>query len=159
MKRKFPLFIIDNSRSHGKGRETDYISCTSTECPFVAEVVFVDKSELQLDADWLNKNDFSIYSEEINEIRIKIKVVYYDQDSKVGQIRSLLKNALKEYLKRQRSVEVNPDNIQNKDVIQFCDVLLGQTYENIRENPDDRQAKMVRNILTKIRNDYNDGDK
>ncbi len=42
-KRKYPLFVIDTSRTHGRGRETDYISCTSTELPFVASVNYPRK--------------------------------------------------------------------------------------------------------------------
>ena len=44
-KRKYPLFIIDSSRSHGRGAETDYISCTSNELPFVAAVTLHEKKE------------------------------------------------------------------------------------------------------------------
>ena len=155
MKRKYPLFIIDDSRSHGKSRETDYISCTSTECGFVAEAIFLTREELSIDRDWQFKNDFSVYSEEINGIRIKIKAIHCEPTVKTAQVKSLLKKALKEYLKRRTTAEVNTEDIKNSDIVKFCDILLGQEYENLRENPDDSQARMIKAILTKIKNDYN----
>ncbi len=154
MKRKYPLFIIDSSRSHGKSRETDYISCTSLDCPFVAEAIFLNREELAIDRDWQFKNDFSVYSDERNGIRVKIKAVHCEPDAKPAEVKLLLRKALKEYLKRRSTIEVDGEDIQDKDIVWFCDQLLGQTYQNLRENPDDSQAWTVKNILNKIKNDY-----
>lgn len=156
MRRPFPLFIIDSSRSHGRSRETDYISCTSAECPFVAEVVYLDARELSVDQDWTTRNPLCLYSEPVNGIRIKLKPVQYPGTAKTAQIKSLLKRALKEYQKRRAAVRVDPGDITNSNVVWFIDQLLQQTYENLRENPGDAQAKTVKAILTKIRNDYDE---
>lgn len=153
-KRKFPLFIIDSSRSHGRGRETDYISCTSAECPFIAEATLLNPQELEIDADWITRNDLAVFSDPRGQgIRAKIRVVDYDQSRSVG-IHSLLKRAMKEYLVRMETVEVDPSDIKSEDVVWFCDALLQQTYENLRENPSDKQAQTVQKILTKIKDGY-----
>ena len=153
-KRRFPLFIIDSSRSHGMGRETDYISCTSAECPFIAEATLLNSQELEIDADWLTKNDLSVFSDPRGQnIRAKIRVVDYDPSRSSG-IHSLLKRAMKEYLVRMETVSVDPSDIKEEDVVWFCDTLLQQTYENLRENPSDKQAMTVQKILAKIREDY-----
>ena len=153
-KRRFPLFIIDSSRSHGRGRETDYISCTSAECPFIAEATLLNPAELEIDADWLTKNELAVFSGPRGQnIRVKIRVVEYDPSRSVG-IHSLIKRAMKEYLVRMETVEVDPSDIKDEDVVWFCETLLGQTYESLRENPSDRQAQTVQKILTKIKDDY-----
>ena len=153
-KRRYPLFIIDSSRSHGRGRETDYISCTSAECPFVAEATLLNPQELEIDADWLTRNDLAVFSDPRGQnIRAKIRVVDYDQSRSSG-IHSLLKRAMKEYLVRMETVSVDPSDIKEEDVVWFCTTLLQQTYENLRENPSDKQAQTVQKILVKIRDDY-----
>ena len=153
-KRRFPLFIIDSSRSHGRGRETDYISCTSAECPFIAEATLLNHQELEIDADWLTRNDLAVFSDPRGQgIRAKIRVVEYDPSRSVG-IHSLLRRAMKEYLVRMETVSVDPSDIKAEDVVWFCDTLLQQTYENLRENPSDRQAMTVQKILAKIKLDY-----
>ena len=153
-KRRYPLFIIDSSRSHGRGRETDYISCTSAECPFVAEATLLNPQELEIDADWLTRNDLAVFSDPRGQnIRAKIRVVDYDQSRSSG-IHSLLKRAMKEYLVRMETVSVDPSDIKSEDVVWFCTTLLQQTYENLRENPSDKQAQTVQKILVKIRDDY-----
>ena len=153
-RRRYPLFIIDSSRTHGRGRETDYISCTSAECPFVAEATLLNPQELEIDADWLTKNDLAVFSGPRGMgIRAKIRIVDYDPNRSSG-IHSLLKRAMKEYLVRMETVEVDPSDIKSEDVVWFCDTLLQQTYENLRENPSDKQAQTVQKILTKIKDDY-----
>ena len=153
-KRRFPLFIIDSSRNHGRNRETDYISCTSAECPFIAEATLLNPQELEIDADWLTRNDLAVFSDPRGQnIRAKIRVVEYDQSRSSG-IHSLLKRAMKEYLVRMETVSVDPSDIKEEDVVWFCDTLLQQTYENLREDPSDKQAMTVQKILDKIREDY-----
>lgn len=148
------MFIIDSSRSHGRCRETDYISCTSAECPFIAEATLLNPQELEIDADWLTKNEFAVFSDPRGQnIRAKIRVVDYDPSRSVG-IHSLLKRAMKEYLVRMETVSVDPSDIKEEDVVWFCDTLLQQTYENLREDPSDKQAMTVQKILAKIREDY-----
>ena len=153
-KRKYPLFIIDSSRSHGRNRETDYISCTSAECPFIAEATLLNPQELEIDADWLTRNDLAVFSDPRGMgIRAKIRVVDYDPSRSSG-IHSLLKRAMKEYLVRMDTVSVDPSDIKSEDVVWFCNTLLQQTYENLREDPSDKQAMTVQKILEKIREDY-----
>ena len=153
-KRRFPLFIIDSSRNHGRSRETDYISCTSAECPFIAEATLLNPQELEIDADWLTRNDLAVFSDPRGQnIRAKIRVVEYDPSRSVG-IHSLLRRAMKEYLVRMETVSVDPSGIKDEDVVWFCDTLLQQTYENLRKNPSDKQAMTVQKMLAKIREDY-----
>ena len=154
-KRKYPLFVIDSSRTHGRGRETDYISCTSTELPFVASVTIHESKEY---VELYNPEDVTtVWSDERNGIRMRIKVVStlpegYDRSNLTG----LLRRALKEMLIRRRSQVADISNITDDNVIKWCTVLRSQVSENLREDPDDKQQKMNLAILTKILNDYHD---
>lgn len=152
--RSFPLFIIDTSRSHGRGREIDFISCTSREIPFVAEVTLMDAAALAIDQDWSQKNPLCLYSDERHGIRAKLKVVDCPKDAKQGDLRQLMKRAMKEWLLRRQTVSVDLSDVSTEAILKFCDLLLQQTAENLRENPNDTQAKTVKAILTKIKNDY-----
>lgn len=149
MKRTFPLFIIDTSRAHGRARETDFISCTSNETPFIAEITLLNSQELAIDQDWINKAENCTYSDENPVgIRAKLKVV------QGSPAKNLMRKALKEWLTRRAATAVDLDDISNEAVVKFCDTLLEQTRENLRENPKDHQAYMVGCILTKIKKDY-----
>ena len=152
--RQFPLFIVDTSRSHGRGREVDFISCTSKEIPFVGEVTLMDAAALAIDQDWSQKNPLCLYSDERHGIRAKLKVVDYPQDCKLGDLRQLMKRAMKEWLLRRQTVSVDLSDVSTEAILKFCDLLLQQTAENLREDPNDSQAKTVKAILTKIKNDY-----
>lgn len=149
MKRNFPLFIIDTSRAHGRARETDFLSCTSKESPFIAEITLLNKAELAIDADWANKSDDCIYSDDNGTgIRAKLKVIEGSPE------KQLMRRAMKEWLSRRAATAVNLEDISNEAIVKFCDLLLEQTRENLRENPKDQQAYMVGCILTKIKEDY-----
>ena len=149
MKRSYPLFIIDTSRAHGRARETDFVSCTSNETPFVAEITLLNTQELAIDQDWLGKSELCVYSDENPAgIRAKLQVV------QGTPTKTLMRRAMKEWLARRMATTVDLDNISNEAVIKFCDTLLEQTRENLRENPSDHQAYMVGCILTKIKKDY-----
>lgn len=49
--RKYPLFIIDTERSHGRSIETDYLACTSNELPFVAELKVITEEDYNEEYD------------------------------------------------------------------------------------------------------------
>lgn len=155
--RPYPLFIIDTSRSHGRGREVDYIACTSTQLPWVGEVTYLAPEELAIDQDWQTKNPMCIYSEPHpkGSVRAKIKILNAPAGAKAGDLRQLLRRALKEWYIRQNVVTVTDlDNPTNEAIVKFCDVLIDQNTESLRENPADRQCRLVQSILTKIKNDY-----
>lgn len=155
MKRSIPLFIIDSSRAHGRARETDFVSCTSRECPWVDKITLLTEAELSIDRDWSEKNPLCAYTDPNPlGIRAKVKVVEYPITSDVAEIRSLLRRCLKEWTARRAAVTVDTENVSNEAIVKFCDILLEQTRENLRENPKDSQAYMVRSILAKIKKDY-----
>ena len=153
--RNYPLFIIDSSRSHGRGREIDFVSCTSKELPFIATITLLNKKELAIDQDWSNKNPLCLYTGDNGTgIRGKLKVIQYPEGAKMGDLRALMNRCLKEWRIRRGTVAVDLENISNEAVVKFADTLLEQTRENLRENPKDSQAYMVGCILTKIKTDY-----
>ena len=157
-KREFPLFIIDSSRSHGRGREKDFVACTSKEMPWVGEITILDEHELEIDQDWKQKNPYCAYTDDNGAgLRGKVKLlstpVVLSKETR-SQMQSLLRRCLKEWRIRRGTVAVDMDDISNEAVVKFADVLLEQTRENLRENPKDQQAYMVGCILTKIKNDY-----
>ena len=153
--RDYPLFIIDNSRSHGRGREIDFVSCTSKELPFIATITLLNKKELAIDQDWSNKNPLCLYTDDNGTgIRGKLKVIQYPENAKMSDLKSLMNRCLKEWRIRRGTVAVDLENISNEAVVKFANTLLEQTRENLRENPKDGQAYMVGCILTKIKKDY-----
>lgn len=154
MKRSYPLFIIDTSRAHGRARETDFVSCTSSEYPFVAEVTLLNTQELAIDQDWLGKSELCVYSDENPAgIRAKLKLLQGEPN------KALMRRAMKEWLTRRTATPVDLEDISDEAIIKFCDTLLEQTRENLRENPSDHQAYMVGCILTKIKKDYEGNSK
>ncbi len=156
-KRKYPLFIIDTSRSHGRGSETDYISCTSNELPFVATVTLHNHNEY---IELCNPADMTaIWSEPHGNIRMRIKVVSgLPASYSASTLASLLRRALKEMLIRRSTQHADVGNITDENVIKWCTVLRQQVTENLRECPTDKQQAMNLSILTKILNDYYDKD-
>lgn len=155
--RNYPLFIIDSSRSHGRGREKDFVSCTSKECPFVGEITLVNERELEIDQDW-SKNPLCLFTEANPAgIRAKLKVVDYPKDTKTADLQTLMRRCLKEWRIRRSTVAVDMEDISNEAVVKFAETLLEQTRENLRENPKDKQAYMVGCILNKIKTDYEKG--
>lgn len=160
-KREFPLFIIDSSRNHGRGREKDFVACTAKDMPWVGEITLLKEEELEIDQDWKQKNILCEYTEPNQAgIRAKLKVVSVPDGSAVGknELQSLMRRCLKEWRIRRGTVAVDLEDISNEAVVKFADTLLEQTRENLRENPKDQQAYMVGCILTKIKNDYSTGE-
>ena len=154
-KREIPLFIIDSSRSHGRGWEKDFVACTSKELPWYGEITLLNEQELEIDQDWTMKNPLCAYTER-NEagIRAKLKVTsapggLFVWKENRSELQSLMRRCMKEWRIRRGTVAVDMD-----DISKFAETLLEQTRENLRENPKDKQAYMVGCILTKIKNDY-----
>ena len=159
-KREIPLFIIDSSRSHGRGREKDFVVCTSKELPWYGEITILNERELEIDQDWKMKPSIVMFTDDNGAgLRGKLKVtgmpggLYVDNKNR-SYLQALMRRCLKEWRIRRGTVAVNLDNISNEAVVKFADTLLEQTRENLRENPKDSQAYMVGCILTKIKNDY-----
>ncbi len=156
--RNYPLFIIDTSRCHGRGREVDYIACTSAQLPWVGEVTYLSPEELAIDQDWSSKNPMCLYSEpNTNGIRIKLKAIDIPSNCKMAELKQLLRRAMKEWITRLDIVTFKAaDEPGNEAVAKFCDVLLGQNATMLRDNPDGPQARMVRSILLTIKSRFNE---
>lgn len=149
MKREYPLFIIDSSRAHGRCAETDYISCTSNELPFVAAVTMHKDNEYVEMYDSTDKT--CIWSDARNGIRMRIKVVSILPDNYPHiTLQNLLRRALKEMLIRRNTQYVCTDAVQASDTIQWVTIVRQQVTEHLRENPDDKQQRTNLAILTKI---------
>lgn len=153
VKRKYPLFIIDTSRSHGRGSETDYISCTSNDLPFVAAVTLHEEKEY---AELYDATDVTaIWSEERRGIRMRIKVVSeMPAGYSASMLSNLLRRAMKEMLIRKKTQYADISNITDDNVIKWCTVLRQQVTEHLRECPTDAQQRMNLAILTKMLEDY-----
>lgn len=157
MAREFPLFIIDNSRSHGRGREKDFVACTSKELPWVGEITILNERELDIDQDWQKKNWWCIYTDDNGAgMRAKLKVLKagYIDNSNRGDLQSLMRRCLKEWQKRRKTIKVDMENISDEVVVKFADTMLEQVHETLRVIPDDQQARMVGGILEKLKRDY-----
>ena len=156
-KREIPLFIIDNSRSHGRGREKDFVACTSKELPWVGEITILNERELDIDQDWQQKNWWCIYTDDNGAgMRAKLKVLKagYIDNSNRGDLQSLMRRCLKEWQKRRKTIKVDMENISDEVVVKFADTMLDQVHETLRVIPDDQQARMVGGILEKLKRDY-----
>jgi hypothetical protein len=150
--RDFPLFIIDESRTHGRGEaECDFLACTSRELPFVASITFVKEE------DYLEKHDTGnlvLYSDSRHGLRLCIRVVSIADNYDAHTLKPLLKRAYKEIMLRKDLTSFNIENIENKDVINYIDILISQAKEMLRNNPKNMVAFSNARMLTKIKSDY-----
>ena len=146
--RKYPLFIIDTDRSHGRSVETDYLSCTSKELPFVAEVKVITEEDYK--EEYNPDNDLAAYSDNRHGLRMRVKVMDIDKDYDRRQLKALLKRALKEVLLRKQAVSVNVQDVSDEAVVKTMEILLGQVYENLREDPEDTQQKILKGVFNKV---------
>ena len=153
-KRNYPLFVIDSSRSHGRGTETDYISCTGHECPFVAKVTLHEENEYR---ELYEPNDYrTIWADPQNGIRMRIQIVSELQPgADPSLVRSLLRRAQKEMLIRHHPQSINLQDVKETDVVAWADAFLLQVAENLREEPSDSIQKMHYAILQKIKEKFN----
>lgn len=150
--RDFPLFIIDSSRSHGRGGpECDFIACTSSELPFVASVTILYEDEYIANHETSN---LVMYSDARNNMRICIRVVSIGKDYDAHTLRSLLKRAIKEIMIRRKVREVQINDVEDDDVMYFCELQKNVIIEHIRKDESDMNAKLAYSIFSKIINDY-----
>lgn len=110
------------------------------------------------DAQYLEEYDPSnamvIYSDPRNDIRIRLRVVSIKEGFSPSQLKSLLRRALKEVLLRKKTMAVDISDVTNEAVVKVMATLRQQTFEQLRENPDDKIAKMMKAVLTKVITDY-----
>lgn len=153
MKRDYPLFIIDTQRSHGRGREIDYLTCTSASTPFIAEVSLITEAQY---AESYDANNYKvIYSDPQRGIRMRIRIISIADNHDKAEVRQLLRRALKEVLIRKKTVSVDIADVSNEAVVTTMRILLQQVYENLREEPGDTQQKMLRAVFEKIIDKFN----
>ena len=152
-KRNIPLFVIDNSRAHGRGEETDFIACTSRECPMTISVTYHTESERQNDRD--KENPLAFWEPNANQqYWRKYLPVQLPENADKSQVKSLLKRAAKEFAKRNPTSKVDILNITRENVLWWLDVLEKQAVEGLRNNPNDLAINTSYQIIKKIKNDY-----
>lgn len=150
--RRFPLFIIDTDRLHGRSVETDYLCCTSQELPFVAQVDMITEPQYMEEYDPANAK--AVYSDQRNGIRIRIRVVSVKEGFDKTQLKSLLRRAMKEVLLRKKTMTVDISDVTSEAVVKVMTTLRQQTFEQLREDPNDKIAKMMKAVLSKVIDDY-----
>ena len=72
-------------------------------------------------------------------------------------LRTLLRKLMKELEKRHAVVEMDVEEPSDEAVLKFIEVLQGQNYENLREEPENPIHRQVFALLRKIHKDYSDG--
>mgnify|MGYP003571326959 CR=1 FL=1 len=147
-----PLFIIDTSQTHGRGEETQWVSCTSGSCPFVASVVVIDEQEFARHYD--PQDVLTAYSDASNGMRLMAHVTNIAPDYNPAQARTLLRKLIKELMTRRRIVEYDPEDPSDEAVLKFIEVLQGQNRENLRTDPTNPTHRMVFSLLRKLHRDY-----
>ena len=150
-RRRFPLFIVDASRAHGRP-DTDYIYCTSAELPFIVEVTYISETQYQREYD--RDNDKIIYSKLSGTSRARLEVVEICQGYDKTQLRGLLNRALKELELRRVMVAFENGEPTSQAVVAFADELIKQGMEQARKEPGNRIIQNSLAILNKIRKDY-----
>lgn len=152
-KRNIPLFVIDDSRAHGRGEETDFVACTSNECPMVIEVTYHSEAERQTDRD--KDNPLAFWEPNTNQqYWRKYLPVQLPENADKSQVKSLLKRAAKEFAKRNPASKVDILNITRENILWWLDVLEKQTIEALRHEPGDLAINTSYQIIKKIKNDY-----
>ena len=147
-----PLFIIDDSQVHGRGTETQWVSCTSGSCPFVANVVVIDRHEYARHYD--PQDVLTAYSDEQNGMRLMAHVTNIQEGYDPAQLRTLLRKLIKEMMTRHKIVTYDPDDPSDEAILKFIEVLQGQNRENLRMEPTNPTHRMVCGLLKKMHNDY-----
>ena len=150
--REYPLFIIDTSRQHKRERDTDYLQCTAVDCPFIAEICFINEDEFR--AVYKREDKLSIYSHSNCGIRIRIHIVQFLTTTNEQRTTSLLKKALKCVLERRKIKEIDHNNIKKGDIVTLMELLIEQTEETLAKNPGERQPEILNSIFKKIKKDY-----
>ena len=152
MKRKYPLFIIDTARTHGRELETDYLSCTSKELPFVAEATYITAEQYQ--KEYSRENSLVIYSLERNGIRLRLEVVDVAENHDAVLLHSLLVRAAKEFVKRKQLTEVTVRNGLQANKLIFVEELIKQGLQQKRREPDNKVVDDSLAVLYSIKEDY-----
>ena len=150
-KRKFPLFIVDTSRAHGR-HETDFIYCTSAELKFIVEVTYI--SEEQYLREYDKENEKIIYSKSSGTSRARLEVVEIKEGYDKTQLRGLLTRALKEFELRRVMGAFENGKPTDRAVVAFADELIKQGMEQARNAPGNKIIQNSLEILHKIREDY-----
>lgn len=150
-----PLFVIDDERKHGRGKETDWVCCTSASTPFVAMVTMENEAAF---LEQYDKDDaLTAWSLPQNGIRVRMTVTDIAEGYNRSEVRSLLRRGVKEYLLRRQVEVVDRDTVTDDNCVWLLDKLLEQNAENIRTDVETPWHKTIRAILLKMRKDYADG--
>ena len=152
MKRKYPLFVIDTARTHGRELETDYISCTSKELPFVAEATYITDAQYQKEYD--RDNNLVIYGIVRNGFRLRLEVVDVAENYDMAQLRSLLTRAVKEFVKRKQLSEVPVADDTQANKLIFINEMIKQGLQQKRREPGNEVVDQSLAILYSIKEDY-----
>lgn len=147
-----PLFIIDSSQTHGRGYETEWVSCTSASCPFIASVVVIDEQEYARHYD--PSDTMTAYSEAHNGVRQMVHVTNIGAEHDPSQLRTLLRKLVKELMLRKAIVEYSPEAPSDEAIIKFIEILQGQNRENLRTEPNEQTHRTVYALLKKLHDDY-----
>lgn len=147
-----PLFIIDSSQTHGRGYETEWVSCTSASCPFIASVVVIDEQEYARHYD--PSDTMTAYSEVHNGVRLMVHVTNICAEHDPSQLRTLLRKLVKELMLRKAIVEYSPEAPSDEAIIKFIEILQGQNRENLRTEPNEQTHRTVYALLKKMHDDY-----
>lgn len=136
--RQFPLFIFDNSRTHGLG-EVDFVVCTSKDYGFVGEFSFVEtNSTVPL------VTSTEMMTEYNSGVGLLLSVKRYNGEAKFedAKVRTLMRKAYKTYLE-QTAVKVG-DEFSKADAEQFCKVMLAEANRQFDDcGIDDMQRRMI----------------
>lgn len=122
MKREFPLFIYDNTRSHKLG-ECDFVVCTDLDNGFVAKIDYVDADKSYVDDDTRIEVSNGIGA------RMSIKRIIGNNPNKES-IRTLMKKCMALYMSMVRKT-INVDEPSTQDCIDFLDILISGNKHNI----------------------------
>lgn len=151
-----PLFIIDSSQTHGRGYETEWVSCTSASCPFIASVVVIDEQEYARHYD--PSDTMTAYSEVRNGVRQMVHVTNIDPHHDPTQLRTLLRKLMKELVTRRNITEYDSEAPSNEAILRFVEIMQGQNRANLRTEPNDPIHRSVFTILKKMHDDYSSKD-
>jgi len=154
MKRKIPLFIIDDSKRHGRGPdECDFFACTSKQLPFVGCIDILTEREY---LSTHNNNDATTaYGAPRNGFVVRVHATEAPNKYDDSDLKNLLKRALKEIETRKSLFEINVNEISDKDVINFLEIQTKAMESEMRKSEHLYEVlKTSYKITSKILHDY-----
>lgn len=134
-KENYPLLIIDSSRKHLRGVETDYLVCTSSVSGFIAHTELYNKSEFVKIFELLKNNRLCAFVQpNANGVGMVLRIdKLFNEKISDGDLRRIKARAIKEYIARTQR-EIDYTEPTDEQILNYLETMV-KTGEDYLLNP------------------------